>query len=266
MAKFSPRRTPSPPHPTPPHPPANHLPIAALLVLLLTGCASISISEQYNRARPIALPQTIYVRKFAAPAGVFYVDRQGAELREVRHEIQTRLQRNLVRRLSQNVAPARAWDGPGLPSHPRAWLLEGEFNRAKQGSRLLRAGVGFGLGATRLETTARLYDLSASPPRLLLTLRTTGGSNAEPGAIGAINPLTFAFSPVFAALNAAGGARSGLTLDSVRTSREITAAINEFCYEYGLRPAGPRMAPKRLGELPRQFGPINFEETSPIRR
>ena len=63
------------------------------------------------------------------------------------------------------------------------WLIRGEFTRVNQGSRLLRSTIGFGAGGTKVETNVYVYDLSKSSTTPFLTFSTSGGSNAEPGAI-----------------------------------------------------------------------------------
>jgi hypothetical protein len=92
--------------------------------------------------------------------------------------------------------------------------VTGQFTYVEQGSRALRAVVGMGAGGTKVETTVRLYDLSVSSSKPVVTFNTTGGSNAQPGVItgGGLN---------------AGGLSSGvlnvygLDDDLKRTAREI---------------------------------------------
>lgn len=222
----------------------------------------MSVSDSRAKVLPKTLPQEILVRGFHTPDAVFQVDRYGRELRDFQATTRERLTRQLVRRLRRHVAPARAIAETAPAPRGNYWLLEGEFIRVNQGSRLLRAGIGFGAGGTKVETVARLYDLSGKTPRLLLTMSTTGGSNAEPGAIGAFNPVTMAFTPIFVGLNALGGARHGLTFDTVRTAREIVAVISEFSHHAGLIPKEQVLSAKRLGQLPPHLTP--WEEPAPF--
>lgn len=223
------------------------------ILLTLTGCASVSIERYKPLNRPTSKPEKIYVRDFEVPASAFFVDREGNELLDFRLETQDRLSRQLIRRLNEDVLPAEKL---GLrESIPRGnyWMLAGKFQRVVQGSRLLRMAIGFGAGATKMETVSVLYDLSTPEPRPLLSLHTTGGSNAEPGAISAFNPVTLTFVPVGVALSATGGALGGVTLDSNRTARELTAAIAKYAKENNIPIQNPTLQPKFKGNLPKKI-------------
>jgi len=78
--------------------------------------------------------------------------------------------------------PAARQDG-SRPARANAWLITGEFVRVNGGSRELRGLVGLGLGGTKMETLVRVYDLSRLSKEPVLQFETSGGSNAEPGAL-----------------------------------------------------------------------------------
>ncbi len=108
-----------------------------------------------------------------------------------------------------------------------AWLIRGQFKTVDQGSRALRAFVGFGTGRTTLETEVQVYDLSVSAQAPLLTFETTGGSGAEPGAILSGNPIGLA-------LGAEGKATgTGLSQDAKRTARMIAAYVSTALADRG---------------------------------
>jgi hypothetical protein len=223
------------------------------LALLLAGCASISVSETtYHRPPPRApeLPAKILVRGFQTPDANFRVDREGEDLRAFQQDTRERLTRQIVRRLRENVAPADAIATTAPAARGPYWLLEGQFDQVNQGSRGLRALIGFGLGGTKMNTTSVLYDMSGPQPKPLLRIRTTGGTNAEPGAVAALNPLALPLAPLGMGLQAAAGARGGVVFDTVRTAREIVAAISEYAHTYGLIDEEQALQPKREGFLP----------------
>jgi uncharacterized protein DUF4410 len=64
-----------------------------------------------------------------------------------------------------------------------AWLVTGEFVRVNGGSRALRSLIGLGAGGTKMETVVRVYDLSRLSKEPVFQFDTSGGSNAEPGAV-----------------------------------------------------------------------------------
>lgn len=211
-------------------------------VLALTGCASISVQPGSNVATERA-PRKIYVETFDTTKGDFRVDREGGELDEFKSDLQIMMSTGISYDLTKRLIPATAIDGH--PRFPRqdAWVIEGEFVRVNQGSRLLRGAVGFGLGGTKLVCRVDVYNLSDAQPGPFLSFTTTGGSNAEPGAITAFatDPLTIAIEVV---AGGAGNVAHGLTEDSARTAREITATLSDYMYKRGWIPEDKWVKPK----------------------
>ncbi len=122
---------------------------SVVLGLVLTGCASISVQPGESASTEQA-PQKVYVENFDTTQGDFRVDRDGAELAEFKTGLQAMMSRGISYDLTKRLIPA-TWvvDHSRFP-HQAAWLIEGEFVRVEQGSRLLRGAIGFGLGGTKL--------------------------------------------------------------------------------------------------------------------
>jgi hypothetical protein len=224
--------------------PAAHGLGACALLFLLASCASISVQSGTEQAvlRP---PQKIYVERFSTDHGEFNVDREKIELSDFKKDLQNILQAGQIADLTHRLIPAAP--APADPwSRPRhAWLLRGEFVKVNQGSRFLRAAIGLGAGGTKMLTRVYVYDLSGSDHRPFLTFSTTGGSNAEPGAITAFatDPLTLA---VEIALGGISGFSHGVTEDAKRTAREITAVLSDYMYRRHWIPEDERITPKQL--------------------
>ena len=214
----------------------------------LCSCASVSLKKvDVLTARPPSkAPAQIFVKPPTFYDAGLRVDRRGARLETFKHDMQERFTRTLVRRLSRYVAPAQAVAATAPLSRGNNWLLTSRFDRVNQGSRLLRSFIGFGAGGTKLETSVVVYDLSRRPPRAFLLIQTTGGSNAAPGAIGTAAYFMTGVTALFSAGNLFEGTRSGLTFDSLRTAREITAALSEYLVERGALPPGKRLRARRL--------------------
>ena len=203
----------------------------ACLPLLIGACASISVKKGAEVATPQS-PAIIYVANFSTSGGHFNVDRDGAELTQFKQNLQNILQAGQVADLKNRLvnaapAPLDAWN-----RHERAWLVTGTFVRVNQGSRLLRTAIGFGAGGTKMVTRVRVYDLSLVDRNPFLSFTTTGGSNAEPGAVTsfATDPLDLA---VQIALSGVSGFSHGVTEDAKRTAREITAELSDYEYRSG---------------------------------
>jgi hypothetical protein len=170
------------------------------------------------------------------------VDREGAELTEFKIDLQKMMLAGITTDLSKRLIPAEA-AGDRHFSHPEAaWLIRGQFVRVNQGSRLLRGTVGFGAGATKLETQVQVYDLSTGSDQPFLTFSTTGGSNAEPGIIPSL--ATDPLSLIITAAGGAGNIAHGVTEDTNRTSREITATLSDYMYRSGWIPEDKWIQPK----------------------
>ncbi|HPA19140.1 MAG TPA: DUF4410 domain-containing protein [Verrucomicrobiae bacterium] len=196
---------------------------------LLAGCASVSIrDQQVSSHKPKAKPAMIYVAPFETRGAAFNVDREGQELASFKQATAEMLQSKLIERLPE-IAPAERAPKK-LPAS--GWLVKGRFIRVNQGSRALRATIGFGLGATKMETEVAIYDLAISKKEPFLKFLTTGGSNAEPGALGSAG--TTLVAGVSALYSALGNAAHGISEDAWRTSREIRNHLVDYCRETGL--------------------------------
>ena len=211
-------------------------------LFLLAGCASISVKSG-TEGEVTQPPEKIYVGKFSTTQGEFNVDRNGVQLATFKQELATALQAAQVADLNSRLvaaapAPRHAWTKP----RP-AWLVTGQFVRVNQGSRFLRAAFGLGLGGTKMEIKVRVYDLSVPDHGAFLTFETTGGSNAEPGAVTAFatDPLTIVIE---AALGGASGFSHGVTEDTKRSAREITAVLSDVMYRRHWIPESEWIKPK----------------------
>jgi hypothetical protein len=214
------------------------------LAVMLSGCASVSVQNEASRSTP-QMPGRIYVEGFATANGKFKVDREAAELADFKQNLQAMTQTASVNDLSRRLIPAlAASETQGFPPE-NAWLVRGEFTKVNQGSRLLRGVVGFGAGGTKVETNVFVYDLNQSSTVPFLTFSTTGGSNAEPGAVtgGATDPVVAA---VGIAASGAGNVAHGLTEDTSRTAREITAELSDYMYRKGWISKDKWIEPKRV--------------------
>ncbi len=220
------------------------------LILSMGGCASVSIGNITAKGTPPKkLPSKIYVQEFSAPLENFRVDRSKNDLETFVKNERLALAQNLVQQMSKYLAPAEILAEDEKMPRGNYWLVKGEYDRVNQGSRLLRALIGFGAGGTKLETSVKVLDLSVKKPAPFITLMSTGGSGMPPGAVGAFSPA----APLFvtgAVVNAGGASLSGLSIDQNRTAREITAALSEYCFLNHLIPERRTRRPKKLGLLP----------------
>ena len=222
------------------------------LSLWLASCASVSVDNirQTSANPPVTAPDEILILPFAWNEDGLRVDRKGKDFETFRAELQTRLNRHLIKKLGTHVAPARVISTEdGLPQG-NYWLLTGRFARINQGSRLLRSTLGLGAGGTKMETIVVVQDLSGKVPNKFLAFETTGGSNISQG-IGGIATLPVSGPMALTSLfNAVDGIRSGVSFDTMRTAHEISATLSNYLHERDALGKKPHIKPKRLGEVP----------------
>ncbi len=220
-------------------------PFMLLLCLMLGGCASVSVSRQ-EWGNKVCVPDRIFVRPFTVDREKFRVDRDGVELDAFEQKFSAEFAERLAERLTKHVRPAMVISKNEKVKDPKAWLIEGHFTRVHQGSRALRSLVGFGLGATKTEACVDVFQVLPKGHLMRIAqLETTGGSNAEPGAL---------FSSPFGAVPRliTNATTSGLAADARRTARTITAAVSEKLSAQDAQLTGRPLRAKLLGSLPSQ--------------
>jgi hypothetical protein len=208
------------------------------LIFVLSSCASVSVEEGTERATR-RMPEIIYVAGFSAKNSDFKVDRTGKELAEFKSNLQLMLKTGRAAELTDKLVPAFAVGKGKQSGLKNAWLIRGQFTKVEQGSRLLRSAVGFGAGATKVETKVEVFSLGQDSSTPFLTFSTTGGSGAEPGAI-----LVISTDPLGLAIGGVSGAAHGLSEDTARTAREITAKISDYMHNRGWIPDDQWIKPK----------------------
>ena len=217
--------------------------LAAFLSLLLCSCASVSVCKMKPvENQPFITPKKIYVREFTGLESVFRVDRKGDSLTEFKTKTTKQLSDDLVKKLNESVIPAEALSANANAPKGRNWLITGNFDRVNQGSRALRTLFGLGFGGTKIETTVHVASLSTGRPVEILSFRTSGGSNTEPGPgilMGPPDPTTIL--PLLW-----GVAMPGLTKDITRTAKEIAAEISDYLSKHGVTPKDPKLKVKLM--------------------
>jgi hypothetical protein len=225
---------------------------------LLSSCASVSVkrSETVSKTPPRSKPDKIFVKPYTFNEARLRVDRSGAALETFKADASERMARTLVQRLSKHVAPSEVVSQNAPLPKGNFWLVTGRIDRIYQGSRLARSVIGYGIGGTKFETTSVIYDLSVRPPKPFLVIETTGGSNAAPGAIGSVGFFVSGVTSLAAIGNLLEGVRTGVTFDTIRTSKEISATVSEYLYAKRAIPHEVALAPKRPGRWQPDFWPF----------
>lgn len=230
-----------------------------LLVLVVAGCSSVSVSEEEVNVplSPLSRPVAVYVRPFEVPRGVEFDAASRSPGDDARSRLGRAVAESAVARAARLIGPAHMLARAAAP--PAAGLLvEGKILRVRQGSRALRLAIGFGAGRSRFETSVKVYNLERSRTDPWLAFETAGGSNMEPGLVGLLVPSP-ASIPV--ALTVVGGVAAagavtakGVTEDAARTGRTIASAVQNHLASAGVE--RKKATPKRPGRLRTPFGDI----------
>jgi hypothetical protein len=213
---------------------------------LLPGCSSVSVhKEQRAASHPFRAPEKILVADFETPLQNLRVDRKGDNLSAFAAKSRDQLADDLVQQLNERVLPtARLASNAQPPQKAPAWLIRGRFDRVNQGSRALRTLIGLGAGGTKVETSVEVVSLQGSKPETILSFKTTGGSNLEPGpgilTGGPPDPISVTVTLLWA------NGMTGLTKDIKRTAKEIAAALKDYLQQNGAVVKDPSLKVKRM--------------------
>ncbi|MEX1118400.1 MAG: hypothetical protein WEB60_06350, partial [Terrimicrobiaceae bacterium] len=97
-----------------------------------------------------------------------------------------------------------------------------------------------------------------------LIVETTGGSNVSPGALGTAGFFVSGVTALPSLGNLLEGTRTGVTFDTIRTSKEISATLSEYLYLKKAIPYEDALSPKRPGKWQPDFWPFrNKPERQP---
>jgi hypothetical protein len=212
--------------------------LLAVLALACGGCASVSVTGERlsHKEVPQKAPEVIWVRDFGYKLGSNQTEQHGPALKPFLDEQTSKLTIQTVGALRKSgFRTGGLGREQRLP--PRGWLIAGNVTWLASGNRWLRTGVGFGEGATRLDTEVLIFDLEQRDARGRLrgpfyAFRTTGGSGIAPGIVPGV-----VASGVVTPITVVGGtlkAQADLDDDTRRTGRMISGALQDYLADNAL--------------------------------
>jgi hypothetical protein len=213
--------------------------ILSLLLILVfgtgtAGCrsADITLVEGYN-GPPMPQPTQIVVFDFRTDNARMILSDEDASPERTAANVARALSLELIEELEDwNI---RIVHGEGPMQIPEgAVAIHGELRLVDEGSTLKRGFIGFGYGASQVETTGRLYMRGELGPRQIAEYQTAARSGKKPGMLTTL-PIGMAVqgvSLVVFALNAASFAVGELSAtvsgDAKETASEWADALEEF--------------------------------------
>ncbi len=220
--------------------------IVAVAGLLATGCASTGTKAErrYIKAgEKLPKPGRIIVYDFAVSPGDLHADSEFAGSFSPRETAlspkEKRLGRALAARISEKLVqeilalgmPAER-SGSGRPASLNDILIRGEFLSINEGSRVARMVIGFGAGASKLQTVAQAYQVGEDGLRRLGELEVEAKGGKMPGMIvpvgaGAIAGRAAVSAAVSGAMNVASETIGGESIDAAatRTAKRIAEVM-----------------------------------------
>jgi len=208
-------------------------PLAAVLVLLLAGCALMDSGPATKpvEAGKMPYPQSIYVYDFAVspsevPAGSAVAaqfegavdDPQTNAKREaLEQKIADALSIKLVAQLQKAGLPAVRWAGTP-PKNQDAYVLEGQFLTSDEASG--QKVVGLALGGTDLKVLAQLYHVEGGQKDVFSKL-----SVGSHGLAGNLPATKLSAAKAAASVSTAVGAVQDATAKVKKSADETAATI-----------------------------------------
>jgi hypothetical protein len=227
-----------------------------LMIIGLVGCTPASINPGAT-AQPVSAskPSQILVYDFAVSASevtqnqsIFQrayravsenAEQQQASQLETGHEAAKDLSDMLVKQFTDLGFSAQRVER-GTPVPNGALAVNGQFHNVDEGNRLRRLVIGFGAGASKLDTQVEIYQYNAGTPTQLLNFTTHAESNKMPGAAftmgagaAAQGGVTMAAGAATAGMSGAKVYRSTMSFLADSTGKQVVAYFSQYAAQQG---------------------------------
>jgi hypothetical protein len=171
----------------------------------ITG--EVNVQSQTDASRqPIAPPSAIFVQDFDLGCDTSRQDPgekerlPGRILSRFSHRYDTEEKaRELVGIMTGTLIKGFSEKGihagqliPGTPLPTEGWLVRGVFTEVDEGKRLVRAAIGFGAGAAKMEVYVTVSNLAENPDAPFIIFGTEKEPKKIPGAVVTRNPYVAA--------------------------------------------------------------------------
>ncbi len=224
--------------------------ICVLLALAAAGCARAAVARQ-SQDVPVSSvrPSQIVVYPFAVDpndvklnAGIV-----ASTYRSMSGEDESAAQLKIAKETAENICVQVAADltkkgytatcqNRGVPTNgDNVMIVDGNFTDISEGNKLRRMVIGFGLGASVLDTSVQMYQRTDQGSRRVLDFSTHADSGKMPGA-GVMGPAGVAAGGGAAAVvgaNAAmGGAKNYTSATGFLADKTATEIVDQLTKYY----------------------------------
>lgn len=226
-----------------------------LVTILIAGCAKAAVIPEQSRAPAVGniRPAVIVIRKFAVvPAEVTENQSEIAKAtrsdkpdeaeqrkEKIAHDVSDALAERIAKNLQDLDFRTEIENSHGSVKG-NALLISGRFIDVDEGNRLHRLVIGFGAGASKLDTQVLVYRTAEEKTQRVLEFKTHAESGKLPGAAVTATAGAVATGGVGLAAGAAeAGAAGAKTYDSSvdrlarKTADQVTAYLSHYFAERG---------------------------------
>jgi hypothetical protein len=225
-----------------------------MLLAMAAGCAGATATTQ-NQSTPFVRmrPSSIVVYPFAADPSDITLNQSIIQraYRDMSSENTNAQQTKLARDTAENVCleivstlQKEGWSATCLergtpPVGDNLLVVDGEFKDINEGNRLRRLVIGFGAGASSIDTNVSMYQKSSGGYQKLLDFTTHAESGKMPGAAvtGGAGAAAGAGAAVIVGANAGLGAiktyKSSTGELSDKTAKEVVDQLNGYFSQQG---------------------------------
>src|SRR5262245_6809084 len=217
----------------------------AVVAVVCAGCARAVVRDvQGDRSLILARPARVVVFDFTTgPADVqvlssprqegeraLYLSQEQPDL--LAEAVADRLATRLVEDIRALGLPAERSAG-AAPPEVNDLVIEGDFVRIDEGSRLRRFVIGFGAGATELRTQVRVFQVTAEGWKPVKQFETVATGSRLPGAgfgvaAGAAAGTVANSAAVSSGIGGVRELRTSIDADARRTAGQIAGKVSEL--------------------------------------
>ena len=217
----------------------------ALLICMLAfgatsfGCrsADVTLITGYD-GPPVPQPVAVYLYDFETDETVIHLSDEDRSPQKIAQQASRGLSKIIEKEMRDNKIVVVRQSGPfQVPEGGLA--IHGDLLKLDEGSRAKRVFIGFGYGATQLDTRARVYMRGSSGPEKIAEYEITSASGPKPGvlttlpigmAIQGVSLLVFGINAATATL---GEVNSTVAGDVEETGEEWVDALVDFFRKQG---------------------------------
>lgn len=209
---------------------------------LMSGDTKIEIVASYNGADLLPKPDKVLIYGFTVPADAIAIDDSAAAqihrrrmLRRgsddemspevVARRVQAAFSKTLVSQLQKASVPSEIAADPDVVAPAHTLTVQGDFIAINEGNKSKRIMIGFGRGASNVQTHVTISLTTEAQPIVLSEFNLKSTSGKKPGAAATMGVGTAATAGVGAATGSVGDKKATVEGDASRMAKAVAKQI-----------------------------------------